>query len=923
MRSRSTILAVAGTVLVVAAGVSGRAAAPAPSLAQIAAASPGRHVSMVGSVSMAQIAATAAQPGQAQAQHYTILPEHELHSAVDYALHPHVALGGGTAPPSSVVTTPVANAAGFNGINITEMEGAGTGPYAHTNGGLEPPDQAMCVGNGYVLEGVNQAWKVSNTQGVPLTAAVPITQFFNIPPGGQPGGSSFVSDPRCVYDAASGRFFALTLEADEASGITQIPFLRAHTYFAVSKTGDPTGDWWIYNIDITDDGLMGTPQHTSCPCIDDQPLMGLDAHGLYLSANEFSDAEIIPVAPPTGTGGIINGVFSTLPDFRNGQAQVYALSKAMLINGVTAPLQSFDTGDSTKYPLPAADQSTRGATWSSLQPAFSPPGDTSVAPTGGAEFFMSQLDFAAAGDNRIAVWALTNTSSLDTASPSLTLKNKVINTLNAADTYTAPIFGVDQKDGPHPLGDMCSCPEEQINANDDRMNQVMLTNGHLWSGVNTALPPIDATATTSPDKDPRAGIMYFEVQPGIDSQGNVTATMVRDGYVNVPRQSVLFPSIAAAPGGAVGMFFTLAGVDYFPSAAWTRLDGLAPTDAPVVHVSGAGAAPEDGFTGYPLSNQLGLIPIDPTMSGTGVSRWGDYTAAAVDANGCLWGAAEYIPDGPRDPNAGNWGTFITRVMPAGCTEAAFLPPTAQLKVDPCKPLFTDPAGDDSLTVVAPTPGTTGMNPQLDIVAGDMKLSADGNTVTTILTINNLTQNLPPGGQANNYFMSFSYGSASFFTLASVTSSGVTYTDGTGAAPNGPLRTTGPPDTGSFNPGTNGTVVVNVPASVLGIHRNGLVQNINAQTREEESPNTALFGLHPLYDQAGPGNDWIAGNVCTATASTSGNAGTTNGGAAPSTAALPNTVAASANDAAPAAAAAIGLGALTLRAVRRRREGPSR
>jgi hypothetical protein len=921
MRSRSTVLAVAGTVLVVAAGVSGRGAAPAPSLAQIAAASPGRHVSMVGSVSMAQIAAMPAQPGQAQAKHYSILPEHELHSGVDYALHPHVALGGGTAPPSSVVTTPVANAAGFNGINITEMEGAGTGQYAHTNGGLEPPDQAMCVGNGYVLEGVNQAWKVSNTQGVPLTAAVPITQFFNIPPAGQPGGSSFVSDPRCVYDAASGRFFALTLEADEASGITQIPFLRAHTYFAVSKTGDPTGDWWIYNVDITDDGLMGTPQHTSCPCIDDQPLMGLDAHGLYMSANEFSDAEIIPVAPPTGTGGIINGVFSTLPDFRNGQAQVYGLSKAMLINGVQAPLQAFDTGDATKYPLPAADQATRGAVWSSLQPAFSPPGDTSVAPTGGAEFFMSQLDFAAAGDNRIAVWALTNTSSLDTASPSLTLKNKVINTLNAADTYTAPIFGVNQKDGPRPLGDSCGCPEEQINANDDRMNQVMLTNGHLWSGVNTALPPIDAAATTSPDKDPRAGIMYFEVQPAIDPQGNVTASMVRDGYVNVPRQSVLFPSIAAAPSGAVGMFFTLAGVDYFPSAAWTRLDGLAPTDAPVVHVSGAGAAPEDGFTGYPLSNQLGLIPIDPTMSGTGVSRWGDYTAAAVDANGCLWGAAEYIPDGPRDPNAGNWGTFITRVMPTGCTEAAFLPPTALLKVDPCKPLFTDPAGDDQLNgLVVPVPGTQGMNPQLDIIAGDMKLSADGSTVTTILTISDLNNTLPPGGQGNEFYFYWSFGGIVYYTHAHVTGSAVTYEDGINTSSGRSPRSGAPTDTGSFNAGKNGTIVVNVPVSVVGnLHRNNLVQNINAESRELEG------AIVLQYDAAGPGNDWIAGNVCTATASTSGNAGPTTGGAAPSTGtlALPNTVAASGSDAAPASAAALGFGALTVRAVRRRREGPSR
>jgi hypothetical protein len=911
MRTRSAVLAVLGTVLVVAAGLAGQRGPAAPTLAQVSAATPGRHVQLAGSVSMARLVATVGST-HAQAQRYSVIPEHELHSRIDYALHPHVALGGSTAPPSSVVTAPTASASGFNGINITEMEGAGTGKYAHTNGGLEPPDQALCVGNGYVLEGVNQAWKVSTSRGVPLTPAVPITQFFNIAPAGAPGASSFVSDPRCIYDAASGRFFALTLEADEASGVTQIPFLRAHTYFAVSKTGDPTGDWWIYNIDITDDGLMGTPLHPSCPCIDDQPLMGLDAHGLYLSANEFSDAEIVPVPVPPTAGGLLNKVFSTLPDFRNGQAQVYALSKAMLINGTASPVQSFDTGDAAAYPLPAADQGTTGAVWSSLQPSFSPPGDASVAPAGGAEFFMSQLDFAAAGDNRVAVWALTNTSSLETTSPSLTLKNTVITTLSSADTYTAPIFGVNQKDGPHPLGDSCSCPLEQINANDDRMNQVMLTNGHLWSGVNTALPPIDPAATSSPDKDPRAGIMYFEVAPGIDKSGNVSATMVRDGYLNVQRESVIFPSIAASPGGAVGMFFSLAGVDYFPSAAWTRLDGLGAGDAPVVHVSGAGDAPEDGFTGYPLANELGLLPIDPTMSGTGVSRWGDYSAAAVDENGCLWGAAEYIPKGPRDPNAGNWGTFVTRIQPRGCTEPDFLPPAAQLKIDPCKPLFIDPAGDDQLNgLVAPVPGTQGQNPQLDIIAGDMKMSADDNTVSTILTINDLSNTLAAGGQANEYYFYWSYGGKVYYTHAHVTPTAVTYEDGENTASGRAPRKGAPADTGSFNAGKGGTIVVNVPISVVGNpHRGALIQNANAETREQEG------ALVLQYDAAGPGNDWVAGNVCTAAPATS--PGNNPPSSRPSVIGLPNTAAPGGVGAASAAGVVLGLAALALRRVRRRR-----
>src|SRR5206468_1394032 len=93
-----------------------------------------------------------------------------------------------------------------------------------------------------------------------------------------------------------------------------------------------------------------------------------------------------------------------------------------------------------------------------------------------------------------------------------------------------------------------------------------------------------------------------------------------------------------------------------------------------------GAAPEDGFTGYPLTNQLGL-PLDPGID-EGVSRWGDYSAAAVDESGVLWGAAEYITSRPRDPQVGNWGSFVTRVPVATVHPPAAAPaPAAQARRD--------------------------------------------------------------------------------------------------------------------------------------------------------------------------------------------------------------------------------------------------
>ena len=65
-----------------------------------------------------------------------------------------------------------------------------------------------------------------------------------------------------------------------------------------------------------------------------------------------------------------------------------------------------------------------------------------------------------------------------------------------------------------------------------------------------------------------------------------------------------------------------------------------------LRLAGPGAAPEDGFTGYP-----------PFGSS---ARWGDYSAAVADEHGNIWFGAEYIPNSPRTPLV-NWGTFIGEV----------------------------------------------------------------------------------------------------------------------------------------------------------------------------------------------------------------------------------------------------------------------
>ncbi|MEJ7697076.1 MAG: hypothetical protein WKF78_10785 [Candidatus Limnocylindrales bacterium] len=128
----------------------------------------------------------------------------------------------------------------------------------------------------------------------------------------------FTSDPKCLYDSATGRFFLTVLQADIDSESGEFSG-RTHVYLAVSRTSDPvSGGWYTFVVDTTNDGANGTPSHAGCPCLGDQPSIGTDANGFYISTNEF-------------------------PLFSNGfnGAMVYALSKASLESGSIGGTQAF------------------------------------------------------------------------------------------------------------------------------------------------------------------------------------------------------------------------------------------------------------------------------------------------------------------------------------------------------------------------------------------------------------------------------------------------------------------------------------------------------------------------------------------------------------------------------------------------------
>jgi hypothetical protein len=551
--------------------------------------------------------------------------------------------------PSSHVPRP--DTVGVDTPSITGGEGLNHYDQRNADDGsqfsLEPPDQGLCVGGGQVVEAVNDVLAIYNTSVQRQTDATSLTKFFTGESqivrheDGSATYGPFLSDPKCYYDPELGQFFMTILEIDQDSSTGDLG-THSSELIAVSKPGPATtnpADWYHYSIDTSNNGgsaadtadgsspgTRSLPTHHGCPCFGDQPLIGADRYGFYVTSNEFSIAG---------------------PEF-NG-AQVYAMDKAALASG-TLKLQ-YVAGEP---PLGLAE----GPAYS-LQPATSPSEDDWSNDQGGTEYLLSALDFDATLDNRIALWALTNTSSLATDTPDVSLTNVVLD----SEVYGQPP-DAEQKDGPTPLAQViqqiygaknpksgASAKEELLAANDDRMNQTVYADGMIWGAVNTVVKTENGPT--------HVGSAYFGVTPSW-SGDTLAGSVDEQGYVAVNQANLLFPSIAVSTNGDVVYTATLSGTDYFPSAVYATIESGGPSS---VHVVGPGVGPDDGFTGYP-----------PFGGPTG--RWGDYSAAVPDADGNVWIATEYINQSCTldeflaDPTCGgtrttlaNWSTFVGKVSP--------------------------------------------------------------------------------------------------------------------------------------------------------------------------------------------------------------------------------------------------------------------
>jgi hypothetical protein len=530
----------------------------------------------------------------------------------------------------------------FDGLNHRQQRLANHGNQFS----LEPPDQGLCVGNGFVLEATNDVVRVFDTSGNPLIGVVDLNTFFGYT-AAIVRPSTFgpeITDPSCYFDPDTQRWFLIVLTLDRAGTSSSLTGTN-HIDIAVSQTASPLGGFNIYHLPVQDDGTQGTPNHlcTGGPCLGDFPHLGADQNGFYITTNEFN-------------------LFA--PGFHG--SQIYAMSKQALASGAASvAVFQFDSADFTLDGNPAH------TVWPATTPV------SAYAPdAGGTEYFLSSVAVFSpvSTDSRLRIWAITNTQSLNTPSPALTLSDAVIPVL----TYGRPPRA-DQRAGDFPLGQClnnvpCSnfligttdpfgeSESEHVDASDSRVQSLVFANGKLWATLDTAAAIATASGTQT-----KAGVAFFVISP--TQTPSLSGSVVQQGVLALADNNLTYGAVGVTDAGRGVIAFTLLGAGgstnagNFPTAAFAAVD--AHVGAGPIQVAAAGLGPEDGFTAY------------KAFVGNGRNRWGDYGAAVADG-GSVWIASEYAGQtcnlgtyestpfgsctGTRS-SLGNWYTRISKLTP--------------------------------------------------------------------------------------------------------------------------------------------------------------------------------------------------------------------------------------------------------------------
>jgi hypothetical protein len=615
-------------------------------------------------------------------------------------------------------------AVGVKGLNTVDSS-TQSPDVAKYIGDIEPADQGLCAGNGYVVETNNLGEVlIFNKNLQRLSSVIPLDTIMGL----QQRGWSSGGDVSCLYDPSNGGHFFFTQFVSANTYASGGPFTgcfagqtanQCYEGIAVSVGPNPFGPYNVYFFNAN-----YNPKEPGYPyLLNDFAKIATTKDAFLLFYDEFPTNGNYP-----GLGG---GGF-------NGSQQI-AINKNALEWGEPVtfwggePNPFFTVAIENMGLLPTPDGTCFSDNTYHL-PGFTCwyqdiPAQTSDASQFdnshfGSGFIMGSLDFYGRSDTRIAVFDWTGLANLN--SPDCFTCGGIRfggQLFSGVQLYYGEGFIAAQKSGPIPLGDECgaagwsvaippattppaSCPEGGIATNGDGFTQVSQAQNKLWGAISTEISQSFASGS-----EVHQGAAYWVIDTDSFDRKGVFG-LATQGYVSPAHEDLEFPAMAAAgssgqdgnsqggngqgcndqggnsqggngqggndqcgSGGAI-ITFTLSGNGgptgadnggFYPSTAYGWVtswsSGLVGS---VVRIADLGQSPQDGFTeydGYP----------GPTRP-----RWGDYSWA-IWSDGKFYFATNYIQypnctgadfdftklgtcGGTRDGNA-NWGTSVNYVEP--------------------------------------------------------------------------------------------------------------------------------------------------------------------------------------------------------------------------------------------------------------------
>lgn len=413
---------------------------------------------------------------------------------------PHIAAGSGWLAVDADTSSAALDLAGVDGRQAARA--------ARASGDLAP--LGLCASPAFVTEEAGNAITFSTRAGSVVAGPLPVAALFAEPAGAP------LRAVRCFYDRIGVTWYSVASTVDPDGR-------HSHLDLAVSPGLDPTIAWAVYRIDTTDGGRAG------CPCRLDDPRLGGDLYGIYVTGGEVgigvTEAEPVPA-----------------------RAHLYAIDKASLGNREASAFAVHFAGVRAG-PLAAE----------TLQPV------TSVTTTP-AQFFVSALTGGGDGGNSLGVWALSDSVKLDQRDlPVLS------GTTAPTESYSRP-----------PLAEQ-GAGQPPLQTGDSRLRSATFAGGTVWAALDTVVAPEGAGKNA-------AGIAWFALAPQL-SRGKLSSLGVSgQGYLGSRDASLVLGALAVADGGAGAVAATVVGGGYEPSAGYIsfRADAQRPGFS-AVHLAARGS----------------------------------------------------------------------------------------------------------------------------------------------------------------------------------------------------------------------------------------------------------------------------------------------------------------------------------------------